>query len=162
MTAIVAALSVVRQRLDPLRIDRDRGNAIVEFVFLAVLLMVPLVYVLLTVFKVQAAAYAVSSAAREAGRVYATSTELDAAGPRAFAAANLVMADSNITLDPGDVSITCSSTPCLQPGSQVNVVLRYQVPLPFIPRLFADHAPASISVTSRHLEVVDRYREPAR
>jgi Flp pilus assembly protein TadG len=65
----------------------DRGNAIVEFVFLAVLLMVPLVYVLLTVFKVQAAAYAVSSAAREAGRVYATSTDLESADDRAFAAA---------------------------------------------------------------------------
>ena len=47
----------------------DGGNAIIEFVYLAVLLMVPLVYVLLTVFRVQGAAYAVSSAAREAGRV---------------------------------------------------------------------------------------------
>jgi len=155
-------LTVVRHRLTSLRINPEGGNAIVEFVFLAVLLMVPLVYVLLTVFKVQAAAYAVSSAAREAGRVYATSIELDAAGPRAFAAANLVMADSNITLDPDDVSITCSSTPCLQPGSQVNVVLRYQVPLPLVPRFFANHAPASVKVTSRHLEVVDRYRAPAK
>lgn len=155
-------LTVVRRRVTSLRINTEGGNAIVEFVFLAVLLMVPLVYVLLTVFKVQAAAYAVSSAAREAGRVYATSTELDAAGPRAFAAANLVMADSNITLDPDDVSITCSSTPCLQPGSQVNVVLRYQVPLPLVPRFFANHAPASVKVTSRHLEVVDRYRAPAK
>ena len=156
------ALPVVRRRLEVLRGAAENGNAILEFVFLAILLMVPLVYVLLTVFKVQAAAYAVSSAAREAGRVYATSTERDAAGPRAFAAANLVMADSNIALDPDDVTITCSSRPCLEPGSQVNVVLRYQVPLPFVPGFFASRTPASIQVTSRHLEVVDRYREPAR
>ena len=39
----------------------DDGNAIIEFVYLAVLLMVPLVYVLLTVLRVQGAAYAVSS-----------------------------------------------------------------------------------------------------
>ena len=52
------------------------GNAIVEFVYLAVLMMVPLVYILITVFRVQAASYAVSSAAREAGRVYATSETL--------------------------------------------------------------------------------------
>ena len=72
---------------------RDEGNAIVEFVYLAVLLMVPLVYVLLTVFRVQAAAYAVSSASREAGRVYATSDAVDEAGPRALVAARLVMSE---------------------------------------------------------------------
>jgi hypothetical protein len=72
------------------------------------------------------------------------------------------MADSDLTLRPTDVSITCSSTPCLQPGSQVNVVMRYQVPLPFLPRFLAGSAPASVQVTSRHLEVVDRYRQAAR
>ena len=90
------------------RADRDDGNAIVEFVYLAVLLMVPLVYVLLTVFRVQAASYAVSSAAREAGRVYATADDLDTAGPRAFAAANLVMGDSDMSLRPDQVEISCS------------------------------------------------------
>ena len=51
---------------------RDEGNAIVEFVVLAMLLMLPLVYVLLAVFRVQTASYALSSAALEAGRVFAT------------------------------------------------------------------------------------------
>ena len=64
--------------------DAESGNAIVEFVYLAVLLMVPLVYVLITVFRVQAASYAVSSAAREAGRVYATSSSIDDADGRGF------------------------------------------------------------------------------
>ena len=71
-----------------------------EFVYLAILLMVPLVYVLLTVFRVQGAAYAVSSAAREAGRVYATSESPDDAYERAFAAASIVMADSGLELSP--------------------------------------------------------------
>ena len=35
----------------------DQGNALVEFVYLAVLLMIPLVYVLLSVFQVQRAAF---------------------------------------------------------------------------------------------------------
>ena len=160
MTALAAgALRLLRRGMGG---DGEAGNAIVEFVYLAVLLMVPLVYVLITVFRVQAASYAVSSAAREAGRVYATSETLDDAGPRAFAAASLVMSDSDLPLRPEQVEITCSRTPCLQPGSQVNVVLTYQVALPFVPRFFSDRAPASVRVTSRHLEVVDRYQAGAR
>ncbi len=142
--------------------EPDGGNAIIEFVYLAVLLMLPLVYVLLTVFRVQAASYAVSSAAREAGRVYATAETLDEAGPRAFAAASLVMSDSDLPLRADQMEITCSSRPCLVPGSQVNVVLTYQVALPLVPRFFSDRAPASVRVTSRHLEVVDRYQTGAR
>jgi Flp pilus assembly protein TadG len=138
------------------------GNAIVEFVYLAVLLMVPLVYVLITVFRVQAASYAVSSAAREAGRVYATSSSIDDADGRAFAAARMVMADSQLSLDDDQLRITCSTHPCLKPGSQVNVVMTYNVALPLVPRFFSDRALATIHVTSSHLEVVDRYRTAAR
>jgi len=140
----------------------DEGNAIVEFVYLAILLMVPLVYVLLTVFKVQGAAYAVSSASREAGRVYATSTVVDDAGPRALTAARIVMQDSNLTLAASDLTITCTSDPCLAPGSRVNVSIRYDVSLPLLPRLFDGSSPATIRVTSHHLEVVDRFRPAAR
>lgn len=140
----------------------DDGNAIVEFVYLAVLLMVPLAYVLLTVFRVQAAAYAVSSAAREAGRVFATSESIEDAPARAFVAASIVMQDSNLPLDPRQLRVTCSSTPCLEPGSRVDVAIAYDVSLPFLPRIFDGRAPATVEVSSRHLELVDRYREAAR
>lgn len=142
--------------------DAQSGNAIVEFVYLAVLLLVPLVYILVTVFRVQAASYAVSSAAREAGRVYATSSSIEDADGRAFAAARMVMADSHLSLDADQLRITCSTHPCLQPGSQVNVVMTYNVALPLVPRFFSDRAPATVHVTSSHLEVVDRYRTAAR
>jgi Flp pilus assembly protein TadG len=144
------------------RLRGDDGNAIVEFVYLAVLLMVPLVYVLLTVFRVQGAAYAVSSAAREAGRVYATSDSVESAGERAFVAASIVMRDSNLSLAPRDLRIRCSSDPCLAPGSRVEVDIAYDVSLPLLPRLFNDRAPATVRVSSHHLEVVDRFRPGAR
>jgi Flp pilus assembly protein TadG len=155
-----ATLRAVRRRA--VASDAQSGNAIVEFVYLALLLMVPLVYVLITVFRVQAASYAVSSAAREAGRVYATSSTIDDADGRAFAAAQMVMADSHLSLDSEQLRITCSTQPCLKPGALVNVVMTYNVALPLVPRFFSEQAPASIRVTSRHLEVVDRYRTAAR
>lgn len=133
-----------------------------EFVYLAVLLMVPLVYVLLSVFRVQAASYAVSSAAREAGRVYAASDSRAEAGARAYTAASIVMRDSHLALSPRDLEIACSSRRCLEPGSRVSVHIGYDVALPFMPDIFGGRAPATIHVSSRHLEVVDRYREPPR
>ena len=78
--------------------------------------MLPLAYLLLTVFRVQGAAYAVSSATREAGRVYVTS----AASPmpeRADEAAWIVMADSG-ALSMTAVEISCSACPCLTPGAR--------------------------------------------
>ena len=134
----------------------DEGNAIIEFVYLAILLMVPLVYILLTVFRVQGAAYAVSSAAREAGRVYATSESTDDAYDRAFAAASIVMADSGLELSRSELRIDCED--CLEPGSTVPVVIEYDVSLPLLPRFLDGSAPASVEVTSHHLEVVDRFR----
>jgi len=145
-----------------IRLARDDGNAIVEFVYLAVLLMVPLVYVLLTVFAVQRAAYAVSSAAREAGRVFATSESVTGADNQALVGARLVMADSGLTLAPRDLRITCSSQPCLRPGSRVEVQIRYEVSLPLLPKVFDGKAPATVSVSGQHVEVVDRFREAAR
>lgn len=156
MTGPRASLAALLRRVSP--DGPDGGNAIVEFVYLAVLMMVPLVYVLLTVFRVQSAAFAVSSAAREAGRVYATSDDPDAAGDRAFAAARLVMADSHFALQPAQLEIRCSSRPCLMPGSRVDVTMTYDVPLPLVPRVLAGRAPASVQVSGRHLEVVDRFR----
>jgi hypothetical protein len=101
----------------------------------------------------------VSSAAREAGRVYATSDSVADAPGRAYSAARIVMADSNLELAPDQLEVSCSPSPCaLQPGSQVDVVMTYRVALPLVPRFFTDRAPASVRVTSRHLEVVDRFQ----
>jgi Flp pilus assembly protein TadG len=139
------------------RTGGDDGNAIVEFVYLAILMMIPLTYLLITVFRVQGATYAVSSATREAGRVFVTSASGDA-DARATAAASMVMADSGLELESGQLSIVCSARPCLTPGARVDVVIGYDVALPFLPRFLDGAVPASIHVEGRHLEVVDRFR----
>jgi hypothetical protein len=134
----------------------DAGTAIIEFVYLAVLLMVPLVYVLLTVFRVQSAAYAVSSAAREAGRIYVTSPGDEQGREQAFSAAAIVMADSGLHLAPEQLHIDCRD--CLRPGATVPIVIEYDVGLPWLPRIFRGSAPATVHVSGSHLEVVDRFR----
>ena len=48
----------------------ERGTALVEVTWLSILLLVPLLYIVLAVFEVQRSAFAVTTAARSAGRAY--------------------------------------------------------------------------------------------
>ena len=59
-------------------LDREEGSAIVEFVFLAVLLLIPLIYLTMMIARVQAGSYAVAHAAREAGRAFVTAESAEA------------------------------------------------------------------------------------
>ena len=65
----------------------EAGTAIVEFVLLAVLLMVPMVYIVLVAFRLQSTAYALAAATREAGRAFVTAPDTELAQERAVAAA---------------------------------------------------------------------------
>jgi Flp pilus assembly protein TadG len=136
----------------------ERGSAVVEFCFLALLLMVPLVYAVLAVFRVQAGAYGITAAAREAGRAFVTASDTELAERRAKAAAAVAAADQGLTLAPGAVSISCSTQPCLAPNSRITVEIDTTVRLPFLPAVFAGRALASVALHARHTEVVDLYR----
>lgn len=138
--------------------NSERGSAVVEFCSLALLLIVPLAYVVLAVFRVQAGAYGITAAAREAGRAYVTVSDPRNAEGRATAAAAVVAADQGLTLPPGAVTISCSAQPCLTPGSSVVVRIDTSVRLPFLPAVFAGRALASIALHARHTEMVDLYR----
>lgn len=134
----------------------DDGNALVEFTYLAVLLMVPLVYVLLAVFQVQRAAFGVTEAARQAGRAFARADTPDQGEARAAAAARLALADQGITGAPLP-SFRCLGGPCLSPGSRVRTTLTYRVRLPLLGRVLGGGG-ATIPVTATHIEYVDRFR----
>lgn len=140
------------QRLGP---HGDDGNAMLEFVYLSVLLMVPLVYVLTTVFSVQRAAFGVTEAARQAGRAYATADTAEQGMVRAQAAATLAMRDQGLPLvEP----LQLAAGDGLTPGSQVRVVVRHRVELPLVGGLFAGAVPPNIPVQASHVAVVDRFQ----
>ena len=134
---------------------RDRGGAIVEFHLLGVLLLVPLVYVLLAVLQVQAAAFGVTQAAREAGRLFVATGD---AGP-ARAAARVALDDQGVEAGTASISFRCSGEPCYSPGSEVTVTVSTVVRLPLLPDILADAVNARIPVSATHGTVVDRYRD---
>lgn len=135
---------------------REEGTATIEFTFLSILLLVPLVYVVLSASQVQRTAYAASEAARDAGRAYVRAASADEGERQALAAAVLAFRDQGLTL-PGDaVRISCSADPCLTPGARVTVDIHAQAVLPGVPSI--GRAAASVAVSASHVEVVDSFR----
>jgi Flp pilus assembly protein TadG len=138
----------------------DRGSALVEFTWLALLLMVPLLYIVLAVFAVQRSAFAVSAAAQAAGRAFVLSPSEAAARPRAVAAATVALDDQRLDLDRASVTFSCDPDPgnCLAPGETVEVSVSYPVPLPLVPAALGGDTP-SIRVQAVHRVPYGRYRE---
>lgn len=140
------------------RARRDDGNAIVEFVWLAVLLLVPLTYLVVAVFRVQAAAFAVSTAARAAARAYVAAPDGTSDADRtsrAEAAAALALGDQGLTTPPGDAVRVGAPVP--EPGRpdlvDVTVTVAAQADLPGVPA-WLGHT-ASVGVRSHHTERLD-------
>jgi hypothetical protein len=140
--------STVRSRL-----RGDDGNAIVEFAYLGVLLLVPLVYAVLTALAIQSSAYAVTAATREAGRAFVTAGAQGPAYDAAFRAAQVAMRDQGLDLEPGELVITCEFADCATAGGLVHVRIDRDVALPLLPS-FGQSTP-SIAVHGRHDAVVD-------
>ena len=135
----------------------EDGTATIEFTFLSILLLVPLVYVVLSASEVQRTAYAASEAARDAGRAYVRSATVEDGERAALASAQLAFRDQGLDLPAGGLTIACSADPCLTPGARVTVSIRAQAPLPGVPALWK--SAASIRVSARHVEVVDAFRQ---
>ncbi len=136
--------------------DDERGSAMVEFIGAAVLLLVPLVYLVLTLAQVQAGTFAVEGAAREAARAVVTAQSSAEGAARAQAAVRIALADQGF--DDGDaLRLECSHDPCLTPGGTVATQVRLAVPLPFVPEALRSWVPLEIPVEATHVGTVDQY-----
>jgi len=141
----------------------DDGTAILEFVSLVVIVVIPLTYLILTAFDVQRAAFGTSSAAREAGRVFVLGSGTVDAEHRARVAAGIVLADQSIRLGAAEdtsLQVACSAQPCLTPGASVTVTVTSRVQLPLVPAFLSRIVPVSVPVSSRYEQVVDSYLAP--
>jgi Flp pilus assembly protein TadG len=133
----------------------EEGNAVVEFVFLGVVLLVPVVYLVLTVGQLQGGSFAVVGAADQAAKVYVDAPTPQAADARARQAVRIALSDFGFSEDQAAVHIACSEE-CLAPGSTVTVVVRLEVPLPLIPGIAGSHASAA-TVDATSTQLVERF-----
>jgi hypothetical protein len=144
----------------------DDGSAIIEFIFLAVVVMVPLIYLVLAAFEVQRNVFAVKQAAREAGRAVVTAQTFAEGAARADYAADLALQDQGLA--PGSartLSYSPAGAPCpaaggvdrLEPGTDFAVCVTRPIPIPGVPGFL----PVSrTTVTGRYVVHVDQFRPP--
>jgi hypothetical protein len=141
--------------------DAEAGNALLEFVILAVLLLVPLVYLMLAVLRVQGAAYGIAEATREAGRAFVSADASSDPYAQACTAATIAMrnqVDDGLDCD-SQLRISCvgACSPTPAPGDTIRVEIDLPVALPMLPASVFG-TPTAISLTSVHDEVIDEFR----
>ena len=133
----------------------EEGSALVEFIFLGLVLLVPVIYLIVTAGQVQGAAFAAVGAAESAAKVYAAAGDPEAGERQARMAAELAFTDFGFEPEGMLLDISCSAQ-CLAPGSTVTALVRFDVPLPLAPGLPGmDFAPVTVDASST--QVVERY-----
>lgn len=140
----------------------DAGSAIVEFVFVAVAVMLPLIYLIVAVATVQRSSLAVSEAAREAGRAFATAERTDDAAARVRAAVRIALADQGLAADAqvrfvpaGSGCDSAQVQPTLQPGATFAVCVIRHAALPAVPSVLQGRG---ITTVGRFVVHVSEYR----
>jgi hypothetical protein len=150
-------VSRLRSRLD----GGEDGSALVEFVFIAVVVFVPLIYIVAGFSAVQRGVFASTAAAREAGRALGNAPDPVTGQARAERAAQLAVEDQSV--DATDVRLAyapagagCdaagSYSPTLTPGEEFSVCVTVTVRIPLLPE-FVD----ANTATGQFVVERDRY-----
>ena len=113
----------------------QRGTALVELSWLGILLLLPMLWIVMSVFEVQRGAFGISAAARSAARAYALAPD-DATGlVRAREAARIALDDQGLREVRPEVDVSCtpgSSEPASRnrPAAPADSMAAYRQPQP--------------------------------
>lgn len=124
----------------------DEGSAIVEFLGVALLLLVPVVYLVLVLGELQAAAFAVDGAARQAARTLVVADDEPTGIQRAVASVGIALADQGFTDPPEEAMVVTCPDGCAVPGGSATVTVGIDVVLPGVPGWLHDVVPLAIPV----------------
>jgi Flp pilus assembly protein TadG len=139
----------------------ERGSALVEFVFIALVVFVPLIYIVAGFSAVQRGIFASTAAAREAGRAIATAPDPATGQERALRAAELAVADQSVDVTDlrlayaaagADCGAAGGYAPTLAPGEEFSVCVTVTVRIPLLPEFIDANTATGQFVVER-----DRY-----
>jgi len=139
--------------------DED-GTALVELTWLGILLLIPMLWIVMSVFEVQRGAFAVSAAARAAGRAYALAPTDAEGSHRAQLVARQALADQGLDDAPLTVQVTCTPYPhsCHQGTSVITVRIASRVDLPLLPAVLGGSAP-TFALDATHTVPIGQFQE---
>ncbi|ASK67022.1 hypothetical protein CFK39_02535 [Brachybacterium avium] len=133
----------------------EDGNALVEFVVLSVALLIPSLYLVLTLGNVQSAVFAADAISYDVARIHATEPDPSRAMERANRHTQLILEDYGLAT--GEVvTLHCSVDPCATPGGTVSAQVRIPVPVPGLGPVLGKTGP--VTVGASHAVQVDQYR----
>lgn len=133
----------------------ERGAATVEFLGLTLVVLIPVVYLMIYVSQVQAAAFASVAAADQAVKAVVSEADRPSAGA-AHATVELTLADYGVGAGQYDLTVGCGQGGCgtLEPGEVVAVRVDVAVPVPLTP---AAWSLTPVSVGSDARQTVPRF-----
>ena len=138
MTGRHRALPAGRHRAAP----DDTGRAVLEFIVLGVLVMLPVLYIAMSLLTLQATTFAAAQAARDAARILDNAPTAAAGETRALAAARQTLTDQNLTgtdvrlhyVPTGaDCTTATPRRPDLTPGAVYDICVTVPLVLPLLP-----------------------------
>ncbi len=134
---------------------RDAGNIAIEFVVLALVVMVPMAYVSITVSQLVHAVHQTASVAREAAAAFSAAQDAD---PWDAARTTSQAVSEAYGAEPAHLSIRCEgSEPCPSPGSTISIQATRDVRLPGLPATGGEGL-GTVRVAAEYGIVVDRFR----
>lgn len=137
----------------------ETGSAVLEFVTAGMILLVPLVYLVLTMSVIQAAALSIEGASRQAARVFVQASSDSDAEASARLAVDFALADYGVKSDQATVRISCAPDPsrCLTRRGFVTVTVDAAVPLPLAPPALNLTSPLTVRLTATATQQVSRF-----
>lgn len=135
----------------------EEGSASLEFLTVGMILLVPLVYLVLAIAGVQAGAFGVEGAARQAARVAVMAADPRASDVAVERAVRVTLADYGIDAAAASVTVGCDRVDCLEPGARVTVSVAARVELPLVPDVLALSTVGSVPVEASATQTVSRF-----
>ncbi|MCH1882676.1 hypothetical protein [Agrococcus sp. ARC_14] len=137
----------------------DAGSASLEFLTVGVLLLVPLVYLVLTLGQIQHAVLGIEGGARHAARAIAQAESHEeglAAADRAIAVA---LTDAGLEPAAAEVTVACAPEPdaCDTPRGTVTVQLAATVPLPLAPPVLHLDGSLGVPISAHAMQPVSAF-----
>ena len=137
--------------------DSERGSAALEFILVGLLMLVPLVYLIVSLGLIQEQSLGAEAAARHVARAMSTATGADDARQRADRV--LASIAQQYGLDDVDIAVECSpsGSACPAAGATLAVTVATRVTLPLVPPVLGLDQLAAIPVEATAAHKVSRF-----
>ena len=137
----------------------ESGSALVEVIWLGILLLMPMVWIVLSVFEVQRGAFGVTAAARAAGRAFALAPD-DVSGSSRRRQLPRWRWPTRASATPrgGSTSRADDLADCHVGGAVITVRVETHVALPFVPDFLGGQT--AFALDAEHDVPIGQYQEP--